>query len=678
MDGNAAKKLSQRAYFARQQSHSQDPLIRARAAIDLVLEGDKTFLPVVRSLLDCSYDDLPVWERHNRPMEHQYIGFVRREIFAQRYPQLRRDAADCLIRVRDTDSLPIFRNILLTPGASLKSKSIDAIRFMADWEGAVILRKVISDEELGADVENILQIRSCNAIRTLRCSRRWKAVQALGWMGDTKSLPDLRRLLKGTECPRTRSETALAVGRLGDSKSDDLLLTHLNDASSRVRASVIFALSKINTNIPDLEQFALHDEEIVRAAAVWALEEYGSPNAISCCRICLRDRAPAVRFAAVTVLGRLGATCASNEIVSMLEDDFEHESVRGACADALAKLRVNSSEETLRRLLDDHKKVDGEEEEDDDAQEEGEEYGGEDRVGARLAIDIALSLQELGDENAAAWIQKQLKREFVGDYVILQVAKRKPNLARPHIVAGLTSVFGWARRCNLQKAMLIARERQADPTLDNLHEAILYLLLHPEAGCNGRFLESIWAHPAFQTQFIPKINKTKNWRRYEADPGHLVGGLTIGILGQRTDKRGTKNVVNRFKLDDARLFGSDLLVAFGNALKYYTKRVIRDDSHVHSHGENSVIRDVDLGDTEENRRFLETTVESKASRIDHNIVNLYPALDKLGAKDRALVAAILSGQTKAQHARDIGRSERQVRRDWKSLQERLQRRLEHE
>jgi HEAT repeats len=150
--------------------------------------------------------------------------------------------------------------------------------------------------------------------------RRARAAELLGAAGDADALPDLRRLLVDKNAD-VRSAAARALGKLGDTDAVPSLLEVL-DGPRTVPAGVV----------------------------TMALLHMG-PSASDALRVGLEPKRPApVRQVAAELLGRLGATESTDELIRMAGHDPDLQT-RMAAAGALGRLGLPRAIEPLIELL---------------------------------------------------------------------------------------------------------------------------------------------------------------------------------------------------------------------------------------------------------------------------------------------------------------------------------------
>jgi HEAT repeat protein len=150
--------------------------------------------------------------------------------------------------------------------------------------------------------------------------RRARAAELLGAAGDAEALPDLRRLLVDKNAD-VRSAAARALGKLGDTDAVPSLLEVL-DGPRPVPAGVV----------------------------TMALLHMG-PAASGALRVGVESSRPApVRQVAAELLGRLGATEATDDLIRMVREDPDLQT-RMAAAGALGRLGLPRAIEPLVEAL---------------------------------------------------------------------------------------------------------------------------------------------------------------------------------------------------------------------------------------------------------------------------------------------------------------------------------------
>jgi len=109
---------------------------------------------------------------------------------------------------------------------------------------------------------------------------RWKAAEALGWLGDEEVVPALIEAL-GDEVGGVRELAAKALGEIGDSKAMEPLAAALEDKSNLVRLEAVKALEWMaDEQIISQLTKSLKDSEL-RQTAANALARIGKPELVS-------------------------------------------------------------------------------------------------------------------------------------------------------------------------------------------------------------------------------------------------------------------------------------------------------------------------------------------------------------------------------------------------------------
>ena len=152
---------------------------------------------------------------------------------------------------------------------------------------------------------------------------RARAAELLGAAGDAEALPELRRLLIDSNAD-VRSAAARALGKVGDIEAVPALLEVL-DGPRQVPAGIV----------------------------TMALLHMG-PRATSVLRVGLEPTRPApVRQVAAELLGRLGGTEATDELIRVLSEDPDLQT-RIAAAGALGRIGLPRAVEPLVASLEPH------------------------------------------------------------------------------------------------------------------------------------------------------------------------------------------------------------------------------------------------------------------------------------------------------------------------------------
>lgn len=205
-----------------------------------------------------------------------------------------------------------------------------------------------------ADMEAILSILSTQDIKSL--PEQQKARIDLREMGDT-ALNWLIDLLQDSE-ETNREKAVVALGWLGDVRSVTHLLRALYDENDQVRNNASWAIRQIR----DAHALALltpalqASETFVRRAVVWALVEIKTSEAASALVNVLTDVDSKVREAAVYGLGKMEDKNALEFLIPMLED--VDEDVRYRVVVALGEIKdIRAIDPLVKTLTDPNLKV---------------------------------------------------------------------------------------------------------------------------------------------------------------------------------------------------------------------------------------------------------------------------------------------------------------------------------
>jgi HEAT repeat protein len=180
-------------------------------------------------------------------------------------PFLRRAAANALGRLRGSEAVGALISILKDPDTNVRAAAANSLGAVADSRAVAPLIRLLSEAHWQVRVE---------------------AVEALGRLKSPEALQPLLGCLRDKD-KEVRAEAAHAVGEFADAGCVEALVNALVDPEAAVRQAAARALIKIS---PCWEQLPAASEALPN---LWAA---------------FRQKDPAVRFAAIEVLRRLGET----------------------------------------------------------------------------------------------------------------------------------------------------------------------------------------------------------------------------------------------------------------------------------------------------------------------------------------------------------------------------------
>ncbi|MFM8172051.1 MAG: HEAT repeat domain-containing protein [Pirellulaceae bacterium] len=161
----------------------------------------------------------------------------------------------------------------------------------------VITKQWKTDQELGPTY-----VQRLEEIQRLRSQiRSMSADEQAGW------LESIEQLVGNDPSPEMRRQAVLALKGLPQQQADEIISNACKDESEKVRLAACEVLSAPPnpTRLTLLEKLAKQDESMaVRIAAVERLGDFSSDQALAPLEEALRDRSPALQYAAVQSLAR--------------------------------------------------------------------------------------------------------------------------------------------------------------------------------------------------------------------------------------------------------------------------------------------------------------------------------------------------------------------------------------
>jgi HEAT repeat protein len=170
-------------------------------------------------------------------------------------------------------------------------------------------------------------------------SVRWRAVEALGKIGNPEAVAVLRQALNH-EDSSVRRRAASALGYVRTPQAMPTLIPALNDEDSLVRWRTPEALGNIDTPeaVAALIAALNHEDSSVRWRAASSLGKIGTPEAVAALIPALNHEDSSVRWRAAEALGKIGTPEAVAALIPAL--NHEDSSVRWRTAEALGKIGI--------------------------------------------------------------------------------------------------------------------------------------------------------------------------------------------------------------------------------------------------------------------------------------------------------------------------------------------------
>jgi HEAT repeat protein/pimeloyl-ACP methyl ester carboxylesterase len=235
----------------------------------------------------------------------------------------------------------------------LSSKIIEKIlTFWRKYPDAEFIRSVVV--AIGQNNSHI-----CQRLQESLCDSdedvRYRAIGALGKIGNDQALVALITALKNDLHEYVRRGAAQALGQIGNEQALDPLITALkNDPHAYVRRGAAQALGQIgNEQALDPLINALNNDphEYVRRGAIQALGQTGNPQAVEDLTNALNnDPNEYVRRGITQALGQIGNPQALEALINALNND-PHEYVRRGAAQALGQIGNPQALEALITAL---------------------------------------------------------------------------------------------------------------------------------------------------------------------------------------------------------------------------------------------------------------------------------------------------------------------------------------
>ena len=283
--------------------------------------------------------------------------------------EIRRTAITALRRIRSEDATPALVAALTDENDSVRITVANVLREIRDARSVIPLVRAVTDSNFfvcGAAVTALghigvsasfagpalAELVNCKANRWPPgadndkmhpsdevIKNRAAAVTALGRIGDGRFLDPLMSALKDDDSG-VRGSAATALGRVADKRGIDALILALSDPAPDVCGSAAAALGMLRANkaFHSLTTKLQSSAENVRVSASEALAKIRNRDAIPYLSAALdREAVAKVRGAICTALGNLGGREASGILVARMQNDTAHD-VKGSAASALGRI----------------------------------------------------------------------------------------------------------------------------------------------------------------------------------------------------------------------------------------------------------------------------------------------------------------------------------------------------
>lgn len=272
--------------------------------------------------------------------------------------QVRRNAAETLGLIGQTESVPLLINALNDPYWQVRWAAIEALGEIGDRQAVPYITPLLKDGHgyVGrAAAEALGKIGGNEAvpslIQGLRSEKRYiqqAADAALRLIGPAHTVPFLLQALKH-ERDYVRQEAEAALRQVGQTEAVPYLIAALRDSDDDVRRAAVIALGQIGEveAVPALISLLQDDQEMIRSVVAEALANIGHVDAIQALILALDDPSTKVRRMTARALGRLRAREAAEPLLAMLRDN--NVNVRRVAVEALGRI---ASKESVPALLE--------------------------------------------------------------------------------------------------------------------------------------------------------------------------------------------------------------------------------------------------------------------------------------------------------------------------------------
>lgn len=312
-------------------------------------------------LFSCLSGQGPAWYWWRDTAVTQVVPLLREALF-QPIASLRQAAAEALASVAGREAIPDLRRMLKDKDEVVRRAAAEALTGVAGWEDITDLRRMLKDGDgvlRRAAVEALARVAGKGAIADLRRMLkdgdgvvRRAAIEALARVAGREGIPDLRRMLKDEDL-EVRRAAIEALTRVAGREAISDLWQILDGWDWAVRSAAAEALARVmgREAVPDLRRMLNDEAGAVRMAAAEALARVAGREAIPDLWQMLDDGDGAVRMAVIETLAGVAGWEAIPDLRQMLKDGDG--AVRRAAVEALAGVAGQEAIPDLRQMLKD-------------------------------------------------------------------------------------------------------------------------------------------------------------------------------------------------------------------------------------------------------------------------------------------------------------------------------------
>uniref|UniRef100_A0A023EP29 Deoxyhypusine hydroxylase n=1 Tax=Aedes albopictus TaxID=7160 RepID=A0A023EP29_AEDAL len=208
----------------------------------------------------------------------------------------------------------------------------------------------------------------------------------LGQMQDRAAIPILTKVLEDSaQEPMVRHEAAEALGAIGASEVEQILVKYSKDPVVEVAETCEIALGRVRwlknkeanlvdnnpyasvdptppaetSNVAELQKILMNDDESLfnRYRAMFSLRNLRTEESVLALATGLKGKSALFRHEVAFVLGQLQEPCSIPFLAENLRDSAENEMVRHECAEALGAIATEECTNILNEYLKDEKRV---------------------------------------------------------------------------------------------------------------------------------------------------------------------------------------------------------------------------------------------------------------------------------------------------------------------------------
>lgn len=241
-------------------------------------------------------------------------------------------SAQIVIETETETAIPVISPVEAAPPVNTTGKINDLLDLLEllhneDWQIRQQAAKDLNQfakELMRGDDDGAVVGRLVEALDDAEPFVRFTAIEALAWIGEPDSVPDLVRML--TDGHWTNRIAAIrAIGEIGEPSAAPAVARMMTDKKLLVRevAAEILGMLKSESSLDALYQGLEEERGFVRRASIEALGEIGSNQAVPKLIDMLQHENPQIKWAVIDALGKIGDPGVVSDLIAYLDNDYQ-------------------------------------------------------------------------------------------------------------------------------------------------------------------------------------------------------------------------------------------------------------------------------------------------------------------------------------------------------------------